>query len=258
MAASKYLTLGRGLVRFAPFYANTLVPAGFEDFGNCPEFNINISFEELEHMDSRGGFKEEDENAMIARTLAATINCDDLNPENLGKWSLGSNTTLQQSSATGEVYTITTAQQGRSYQIGATSALPTGVRDLSSVVITDSVPTTYDINDDYTIDLVRGIITIVEGGGIADDTTLTVTFDQAAGSRTQVEAGQVQLEGALLFLADNAIGANQDLFIPHVKIRPEGDLSFITDDWSAVNFNLRGLKVPGQSLYYLDGQSVAS
>lgn len=242
MAASEYLTLGRGKLYFAPFLADGVTPGGLVPFGNCPNFNLNVSFEEISHMDSQGGFKEEDENAMIAREVIANITCDDLKPENMVKFFMGSSEQVTQASATAASYAITGAQQGETYVIGFSASNPFGAQDLSNVSVADGVPTTYTLGDDYTLDLARGLITIVPGGAIADDTDLTITYDAAVQSRTRVQSGNQQIEGALLFVADNAVGKNQNAWMPFCKIRPEGDLSLITDDWSEVNFNIRALK----------------
>lgn len=242
MAASEYLTLGRGKLYFAPFLADGVTPGGMVPFGNCPSFNLNVSFEEISHMDSQGGFKEEDENAMISREVIANITCDDLKPENMVKFFMGSSEQVTQATATAATYAITGAQQGQTYVIGFSASNPFGAQGLSNVSVADATPTTYVAGDDYTLDPVRGTITIVRGGGIADETDITVTYDVATQSRTRVQSGNQQIEGALLFLADNAVGKNQNAYMPFCKIRPEGDLPLITDDWAELNFNIRALK----------------
>lgn len=250
--ASDYLTLGRGRLLFAPFLADGITPGGFMEFGNCPAFNLNVTFEDLPHFDSRSGVREEDANATLSREVGGAITCDDLKPDNMAFYFMGEASTVTQATGTAATYAITGTQQGRTYIIGSTLVNPFGVQGLTSVSVADATPTTYDVGDDYTINAEQGTITIVPGGAIADDTDITVTFDNPARTKRRVVSGNNEIEGSLLFLADNPVGINQNALMPWVKLRPEGDLSFITEEWSEANFNIKGLRQTGKQLLYLE------
>lgn len=259
MAASDYLTLGRGEVHFAPFLTGTTTPGGFKALGNCPEFNLTIDFEELTHMDSRRGFKEEDASAITSRSVSATITCDHISPENLGYFFMGTTSTLTQSSGTDGALTVASAELGASYQLGVSDANPTGHRSVSTVVVEDTggAGTTYVVNVDYTVDAARGIVTFLETGNITAGDSIDITYAYAATTRKQVISGQAQIEGALQFRAYNAEGADTDYFMPYAKLRPTGDLALIGDDWMQFQFNVKGLLLPNRSIVYADGQPIA-
>lgn len=258
MAASDYLTLGRGEVHFAPFLTGTRTPGAYKFFGNCPEFNLTVDFEELNHMDSTRGFKEEDASVITSRTVDSSITCDDMKPDNLAYFFMGSSETLTQGSATATVETIASIEIDGSYQLGVTNAAPTGARSVSNVVVEDTggAGTTYVLDTDYTLDAARGIVTILATGSIVAGDGIDITFDSAAVSRSQVISGQSQIEGALQFRAYNAAGKDTDYLMPYVKVRPTGDLSLIGDDWMSFQFSVKGLLLPNRAIVYADGQPV--
>jgi hypothetical protein len=50
---------------------------------------------------------------------------------------------------------------------------------VTAVVVTDGVETTYDVDDDYTVDAVTGQISIVVGGAIEDESDIEVDYTYA-------------------------------------------------------------------------------
>jgi hypothetical protein len=256
MADNDYLTLGRGKVYFDQFKPGTKETSGALFLGNCTEFNLNVDFEELTHMDSTGGFKEEDANAITSRTVGGAITFDKMKPRNLAYFFMGTSTILSQSSGSSTKETFTGVVLGARYQLGVSNAAPTGVRSVSNVVVEDQGGTgsTYTLNTDYTVDAERGIVTILETGTIAADADLDITYDNGATSRTQVISGQAQIEGAIRFEADNPEGKDIDYLLPYVKLRPNGDLALIGDDWMQASLNVKALRLPDRSTVYADGQ----
>lgn len=256
--ASDYLTLGRGEVWFAPFATGTKVAGGYRFLGNCPAFNLNVTIEELTHMDSTQGVKEEDESVVTTRSVGGSIQCDDLRPANLADFFLGESSTVSQSSATSTDEDFLAVEPGYIYQIGVTNATPTGVKSVTVTNVEDDAgtPNVFTVNTDYIIDSDRGTIQIVEGGGIASGTNLTVTYTAAASTYTQVISGRTQVEGALMFKAANAVGKDIDYRMPYAKLRPEGDLALVGDDWISFNFTVKGLLLPNRKVLYADGQPV--
>lgn len=259
--ASEYLTLGRGEVWFAPFASGTKTPKGYRFLGNCPAFNLNVTFEELNHFDSTNGFREEDESIITQRQIMSTITCDDLKPQNLAWFFMGSDSTVTQSSVTGETYDIADVEFDTVYQIGAADGTPTGLRS----VTVDSVeadptgtPVSFTEDDDYEIvDADRGLIRFLDSGNYSEGDTVQITYDLAAVSSPQVVSGRAQIEGALMFLAKNAAGNNVDYRMPYAKIRPTGDLALIGEDWATMEFDVKGLVLANRQLLYANGQPVA-
>lgn len=256
MAASKYLTLGGGEVHFAPFKPGTRIPGGYKFFGNCPEFNVNVSFEELTHMDSTRGLREEDASVMTSRSVTSQITCDEMSPQNLAWFFMGSKQQVTQSSGTATTETIEGVSPGESYQLGVTDSSPTGVKSITNVTVEDTggAGSTYVLNTDYTVDADRGIVTILESGSIAEASDLDFTFDNEASSRSLVISGKAQAEGAIQFRAYNAEGEDTDYLLPYVKLRPTGDLALIGEDWVSFQFDVKGLLLPKRSVIYADGQ----
>lgn len=259
--ASEYLTLGRGEVWFAPFASGTKNPKGYRFLGNCPAFNLNVSFEELNHFDSTNGFREEDQSVITQRQIMSTITCDDLKPQNLAWFFMGSESMVSQSTANGETYDIADVEFDTVYQIGVTDSTPTGVRSVTvnSVEADPSgTPVSLTAGTDYEIvDADRGLIRFIDSGNYSAGDTVQITYDLAAVSAPQVVSGRSQIEGALMFLAKNAVGNNVDYRMPYAKIRPTGDLALIGEEWTSMEFDVKGLLLPNRQLLYANGQPVA-
>ncbi len=242
--ASEYLTLGRGKVHFAPFAAGTQTPTGFDFFGNCPAFNLNVAVEELTHMDSTGGLKEEDQSVITSRTVGGSIQCDDMLPKNLARWFLGTASTVTQAAIaapTDETFAAVTP--GATYRVGISDAAPTGLKKITVTNVEDDevTPNVFTAGTDYVVDSERGTIQIVDGGAITEGTNIIVSYTAATATYAQVISGQTDIEGALWFEAINAVGKNADYYLPYVKLRPEGDLALIGDDWISYSYTLRHL-----------------
>ena len=101
---------------------------------------------------------------------------------------------------------------------------------------------------DYSLSADRGDVAIITGGLIEQAATLYTNiingatgsngyltgyanYTPVAGSRVEISTtGVGQLNGALIFVADNAEGPNAKLFIPNCTISPSGALGWITAD----------------------------
>jgi hypothetical protein len=249
------LTLGRGEIHFAKFGQNQ-VPGGERFLGNCPEFNLNVEQETLDHYKSTRGTREKDESLSIEVTRSGSIVTDAISVDNLAMFFFGTADVLTQASATGETETLSGVVLGLSYQLGMSDANPAGIRSVENVVVTDNgAVTTYVAGTDYTLDADRGRITLLSSGSITSGEDLTVTYDIAATNRDVVVSSNQEIEGALRFLSFNAKGKNVDFYMPWVKIRPNGDLSLIQEsDWMTAPFNVEVLTKTGREAIYLDGQ----
>lgn len=255
---SDYLTLGRGEVLFAPFLAGTKTPGPYRFLGNCPDFSLSVSVETLEHMDSTRGLKEEDLSVITTRTVGGSITTDDMKPSNQALFFLGSASVLTTTAQTALSYVIAAASRGDHFQIGQTTANPTGSRALASVVVknTATPATVYVLGTDYTIDTARGILTITDDSAINAAIGITVTYNTVASTRNQIVSGRNEIEGAILFKSANTVGKDVDYRLPWVKIRPEGDLAMIGDDFRSMNLTVKGLALPNTAIVYADDQVV--
>lgn len=246
-------TLGRGELHFSLFKSGTETPAGFRYLGNSPEFNVTIENETLDHFSSDRGIREKDKSVVLETTSTGSLTLDDIQLENLALFFFGTTSTLVQTSATAETETFAGVKQGLSYQLGQTTANPTGVRSVTNVVVeVATVAQTVDV--DYTVDLELGIITIVAGGGIADAADIDVTYDRSAVNRDQVISGTDQIEGALRFISYNPEGDKIDYYFPKVKLSPNGDFGLKSDEWQQLPLSVEILKATGVERIYADGR----
>lgn len=224
------LTLGRGELWFAPFLpGTTTLPAGggYRFLGNVPEFNVNVTAENLDHYGSTRGVRELDRSIPVSTNRSATISCEDIDQENLALFFLGDAGIVAQTSATTLTETFADVVVGRRYFVGVTASNPTGYRSLTTPVLKKGVATLV-AGTDYSIDAERGFIDIL-GGGVADGDDVTLEFGRAAVSRTQVITGSMAAEGAFKYIAYPAEGKPIDFFMPRVKISPNGDFSLIAE-----------------------------
>lgn len=248
-------TIGRGKVQFATFVPGTHTPKEWRYLGNTPAFSVNIQSDKLEHFSSDAGVRVKDKSVTLQTNRTGTLTLDDINTENLALFFFGSQSVLSQTSGTGITESFASVKQGYYYQLGIAPATPTGVRSITSVAVAvGGSPKT--LGTDYTVDLVRGTIYIVDGGTIADGATVAVTYNRSAVTRKQVISGTQEIEGALRFLADNPDGEDNDFYMPYVKMSANGDFNLKGDDWLQLPLNVEILEDTAYSkaAIYIDGQ----
>lgn len=246
-------TLGRGEVHFSRFITGTQTPEGFRYLGNTPEFGLTIETEYLDHFSSDRGIREKDKSVPLETTRTGNLVADDIQMDNLAIFFFGEKAILAQTSATGVTEQIDDVIQGRSYQIGVTGGNPTGVRSISNVTV-EVAASAKTVEVDYTVDPELGIITIVEGGGIADGSDIDIEYDRAAKSREQVISGTEPVEGALRFISYNPEGEKRDFYMPYVKLSPNGDFPLKSDEWQQMPFTVDILKATSREAIYIDGR----
>ena len=105
-----------------------------------------------------------------------------------------------QSAATGQSITLPSVNIGRSYRLGN--------RALSNVVVNPAGPARVQ-DVDYQLDADKGILTIMDGGAIADADALIVTFDCAAVTlKTVVPYSRLNRYGFLRLYGEDTQNAN--------------------------------------------------
>ena len=225
------VTVGSGRLFFAELDTNGN-PKGYKYLGDSEGFSISASTEQVESWSGDGPVAER----MISKTVAVEYTFDlvlnEVSERNFGLFLLGSDGARAQGALTAEAYVIS-VNQGEYYEIGATAANPAGVKEITNVVVTDGGATTYDINDDYKIDLATGTIYIVEGGAIASGSAenITVTCDVPAKSYSKADtSAQGRPNVAIRYIEDTNEGIERDLFMINVDLRPEGSVEFKSRD----------------------------
>lgn len=257
-------TLGRGELWVAMFLAGTQTPGGERYIGNSPEFSANIENENLDHFNSDRGIREKDESIALQTNRTASFITDNIHPENLAMYFLGSASKLAVSAATVTGETISSVVKGLTYQLGG--ATGSGARNLdqhtvgTNIVVKDDagVPTTYVEGTDYTIDMVRGRMEILSTGTIASGTNLVIDYKVKATTRDRIISGSKAVEGTLRYISYNPAGKQFDWFMPWVKISANGDHALKGDEWQQIPFSVEILRKSGMEAVYIDGEPLAA
>jgi hypothetical protein len=247
----------RGVAFFAPFDGSGN-PAGEIDMGNTPGFNLGVESTNLEHFSSRGGLNEKDRDVATGVNRTATMTVDNLAIENMGYFAIAAQSGIVQA-ATPVVDEAITVQQDRWYQLGE-SINPTGVRNVSAVVVQDVTDTTtYVEGTDFELDLALGRIKILATGSISDDDVLHIDYTPAAETRQQLVANSTPVKGAMRVIADNPEGSNKDYYFPSVNLKPTGEMPVIgaEDSWATIGFDIGiNKKDANTPALYIDGRGV--
>lgn len=253
-------TIPRGRAYFDPEDANGALTGEIE-MGNCPSVTVTISTEKAEHFSSMTGLREKDASVVVQIDRTGSLVCDNMKADNFALWMSGTRTARTQTAVavTGELRTV---QPGRFYQLGATTANPLGVRNVTAVTVKNEAGTTaYDAGDDYNVDLETGRVQIVQGGAIAAATVVQFGYTPVAASFDRVTTGSTsEIRGALRIVSDNATGGDRDYYMPRVTLTPDGDLPIIAEgtDFVQLNFGLEVLKPANGEAIYCDGRPVAA
>lgn len=257
MASENYV-MGRGEVHFAPFLPGTKsLPqgGGYRFLGNVPTFTLSVSSDKYEHFRSTRGVKEKDLTVILQTNRSATIEAEDIIPENLQFFFLGSTADVSQATTASLSESFSDVVPGRRYFVGITANNPTGYRNLTTPVLKKGA-TTLVAGTDYVIDAVRGFFDILIGGQVASGDDVSLEFGIGASTRKRTISGSDSVEGAMRFISYNAVGDNVDYFMPYVQISPNGDFSLIGDELQKLPLTVDVQALPPLEALYMDGQPV--
>lgn len=260
--ATKNIVLGAGHIYFDEAVDGQLT--GERYLAETPGFSLTVSSESLEDFSSDGPTAEKhlDVATRVSRDAALTLK--DMSSENFAMFIMGDvskKTTTSGAVTAAAVNDGNGVLKGRWYQLGVSPTMPTGVRKISLVAIKSNggSPTTYVKDTDYELDVDLGRIYIIPGGSIADGTVITSDFTRSAAEWEQVTSNDLgPKSGALRFVASNTSGANKDLYLPSIVLKPDGEFAFKSRDTVqqmgfAVAINSPG---DGRASVYLNGRAV--
>ena len=199
--------------------------------GLCPGGSITIKSTSIQSYSAQSGVKELDDETIISIDRTGKVTCRQISLKNIGLFVIGDVSTHTQAATTGTVETLT-VKKDRYYQLGRTVANPSGCQGVASVVVKsgDEV-TTYDLTDDYTVDLALARLYIVPGGAITDGSQIKVTYNQEAKTWDRIAAAALaDVVGALRFIASPMKGDVRDFYAPKCTLNPNGDLVLAQDD----------------------------
>lgn len=251
----KNYTIGRGDLFFAERKADGTL-GGERIIGNTPAFNLTVSSDSVQHFSSARGMKVQDRDVPVQTTYGASFETDDVNPKNLAALFLGTAAVGAVTSASAVVESFAGIETGLFYQVGISTAHPTGLRKITTVIVKKGV-TTAVLNTDYTLDTDLARVVPIQGGLFADGDTMAVTYDRTAYNQDNVASGAVVKEGALHFIAYNPEGDNIDYYLPDVKLSPNGDYVIKSDnDWQKMQFKVSVNTPVNGSAIYADGRAI--
>jgi hypothetical protein len=190
------ILLGSGKV-YVDRYTTAGVPSGNERFlGNCTEFSITPSVEEIEKKSSTDSARRLLRSDVTGTTLELSITLDEFTPDNVALALFGEVGTYTQTGAavTNEVHND--VKQGEYVRLA--------FRGISLVTVEPSGGgTAFVLNTDYEIDAVEGRIYIVPGGGIANLADIQVDYTYETQSKSTVRGGAISSIKALIRFVSN-------------------------------------------------------
>ncbi|QPC91448.1 hypothetical protein [Mesorhizobium sp. INR15] len=256
---SRNLVVPRGKAFFARFLPGTQNPGPLRELGNCPELTLTAAATTLKNYSSQAGLQVLDEEIPITTALNGTVQTNDMRPENVSYWFMGAVSTISATALTAQVETYLLVKAGDTFQVGRSTANPTGARKLTNVEVTDGAPTTpatLVLGTDYEVDAELGLVT-----ALLDAAKWVVNFDTLVSTRQQIAASVSQVEGELKFISFNAFGEQADITLPRVSLAPNGDMALVNDPespaWQTMGLTVTALKKGNLALAYRDGRPAA-
>lgn len=235
---------------------------GEEYLGNTPTAEIGVESTSLDHYSAESGIREKDDTALVEINRSLSITADDISVSNWARFIIGTASTLTQvatpvADAVLGAVPLGKVKKGRYYQLGVTPTNKTGVRNVTGVTIKVGA-SVKALNTDYTLDTALARIYIVPGGTIADNDIVLESYTPAANTRDQViSASAASVAGALRFVADNPKGANRDIFLPSVSLKPTGTARLKGEqaEYMQLGFEIEILKKDlNTAAIYIDGR----
>jgi hypothetical protein len=245
--------LGRGIVRLALLHSTTGLPLGFRDLGNCPQFTITMTTEELKHFSSRRGLKVTDKRVTVSQEISFSFQLDEVSQQNLALFFTGeeasvTNPAVAGVGAVGDKQTLTLdtdVVQGQWYILrDEDSLVRASFSDgFSGITIYNETTMMAVASTEYDLDYTAGLVFIhANAAGVADGDNLS-WYSSADASAPAKLQNMSALEGsnedyALEFVQVNP--ANSDevrVYTFHsVSVGADADFGLISDEFSLMSF----------------------
>lgn len=256
LPTDKNIVLGSGHVYFDIFDAAGDT-TGELYIAETPGFELTIASESIEVDSSDGPVAELLADIATKVTRTATVIVKSISVDVLALFVMGDiKTETPVSAGTGLINGGKGVEQGLWYQIGQTSALPSGEKNIVLTKIED--PSGLVDDDLYISDPSAGRIYIkpMASGGITKGTVLTADFVASVKSWESISSNNLGAKtGAFRFIADNTFGENRDLYFPKTSFKPSGTLPFKSRDTvQEMTFDISILIPDNGSSVYINGR----
>lgn len=229
---------------------------GYRYLAQTPAFTITAQGENLTVDESDGPIAERIRDIPIRVTRSGRTTLRDMAIANYALFIMGETSEVNQANTpvTDEEHEV---MPGRFYQLGQSAANPGGVRNVASVDVTDETDTTtYVAGTDYVVHAEIGMLEILEGGSITEE-TIHVDYTPAEETRQRATSSQQGARmGEIRFVANNTDGPNNDIFVPHASLSPDGELPMKgRDNPQEMPFTISVQSRPGYAQVYVDGRA---
>lgn len=224
------LTLGRGIVRWAPIVNGVRKP--WLDMGNVEQFTIATADTKLTKKSSRVAANVIYKEITSEREITVTMQGDEFDTDVMAALLQGTISTVD-----GHAGGVVAAGAEVHDAPGELDVIiQTEFPLISAVVIKQGATTFTNIatgGDDYEIvDAARGLIRLIsaaDGGDMNPAATFTVDYTYAAlADAKRIDGGtETVVEASIHFAADNAQGPNRDGFFYRASLTADGELGFI-------------------------------
>jgi hypothetical protein len=247
-------TLGRGIMYLSEIDSTTGLPKEWRDVGNVPDFTVNVAEEELEHFTSRTGLKTRDKTVTLSKDLQMAFSFDTINDQNLALFLSGETANYTNAAVAGFAewqvigdgdipaspqlvwYRIESSAAARAYGITSTNL---------TVATTNATPVTLVEGTDYEVLESSGMFRLLDSTAVQ----LAITNVEGITIELAADAGAVNMDEvrgltkstvsvAMMFQAVNPANDDEPTeFVFHqVKLRADGDMNLIGDDWTQMPF----------------------
>jgi len=242
--------LGRGIIRLARIDATTGLPLGFLDLGNCPQFKINMTTEELKHFSSRRGLKVVDKRFTLSQEINFTFQLDELNQQNFALFFTGANASGDNPAVAGvggamdRQSLVTDVEQGKWYVLRDEDTLVrASLVNGTGVVIYNEATMMAVASTEYTLDPEAGLVFIhADAAGVSDGDELTWYCSAQASAPAKIQTMSA-LEGSLQDYALEFVQVNpgngdeQRIYsFKSVSVAADSDLDLISDAVALLSF----------------------
>lgn len=245
--------LGRGKLYVSEINATTGKPLAYRDLGNCPEFNLLVETDSLEHESSMTGLKLVDKEVVLKQALKVSFRLEELSDENLALFLSGTSHTgsapIGHTAAVSNVVFCADGNivKGRWYDI--INGAGDRVYGIEGILVqtTQGSPVTLTENTDYTVDREFGRVFLLSTGTAVNaaisankglKATLSAYATPTASDVTEVRSLlRSKITVALKFVGENAVNNKKMEYQFHkLTLRPSGDEALISDDWTNMPF----------------------
>ena len=212
--------------------------------GDTPSGVLRIETEETTVVAGDGATPRTLARVVSNITRSFEVNVQDLSPENLALFVLGTDgeqvdaaTAVERTDAAARL----TVKPGRWYQLGVSASKPAGVGSVKKTGFgVYSAPTSgvkytgtsfhtdgrVDVVGDYTLDDEAGRLYIEPGKRISDSDTICIAYTPVAQTlKTVAASARKQIKAAFRYVEDAAQGRGNNYYAPVAIIRPGGDMA---------------------------------